>query len=124
MWLKLKKIITDLPDKIDPVELLKAKALICPFCKANHSYYGENGSNHHYYKNADKNGKTHTLLIHLNKYRWQKTACRCGKCGAMWTTEWYPVDHDYFTVEVGDDDNVEVWINNEEVGDDDGKGRA
>lgn len=108
-----------MPDKIDPVVLLKEKALICPFCKEKHAYYNEGGSYNRYHRDADKKGVTHKVFRFLNKYYWEKTKCVCGKCKCSWESEWYPSDHDFFKIEVGDNENIELYLDNKKVGDDD-----
>ena len=101
------KIITDLPDEIDPVVLIEKSKLSCPFCKTTKNccweYYNKKE------KMADKTGKHHKILIQMNKYKWARiTKIHCTKCGCEFDTGWYPVDHKMFEIPIEKNDKINI----------------
>ena len=106
----MSRIITDLPDDIDPVTLIKQKLWQCPICggKPKDLYYN------HDYERMDATGNIHKFIGRLNKYIWhQYYGLVCEKCGCEWDTGWYPADHKMFEITVdGDKDTVRDAVNN------------
>ena len=97
----MSRVITDLPDKIDPVVLIEKKMLTCPLC-------GGKPKEIKWYQRLetrrDANGKQHLWLMFLNKYEWHRySELICKQCGCKWDTGWYPADHKMFEIEVRDD---------------------
>lgn len=96
------KIITDLPDPIDPIVLIEEKMKECPICGNSKniempSWYDIKE------KKADKKGKHHFLFTFLNKYLWRKyIGIHCKKCGCTWDTVWFPVDREMFEIKLDD----------------------
>lgn len=107
----MSRTITDLPNDIDPVELIEKKMFTCPICgkntfKDNQFCYPDN-------KRMDANGKKHEILKNKNKYWWHRyKELKCKKCGCKWDTGWYPADHDMFKIVVeGDVTMVQDAVN-------------
>lgn len=102
----MSRIITDLPDIIDPVVLIKEKMLTCPLCggkrdidKYMSTYYNS--------ELRDANGKRHKWFTSLNKYMWHRyPELTCKQCGCKWDTGWYPADHKMFEIEIRDDEDA------------------
>lgn len=100
----MSRIITDLPDAIDPVVLIEKKMLTCPLCGSNDIKYCSYDCEY-----FDANGKHHKFLLYLNKYKWNRyPELTCKECGCKWDTGWYPADHKMFEVEVNCDKNVMI----------------
>ena len=91
--------IKELPDKIDPVIILERKMKTCPFC--NRVVNRKEGDDWSYDMMwADKNGINHKWKRKKNEFRWMRYNCICSKCGTEWTTDYVPLDNDYFKVYV------------------------
>ena len=96
--------ITDLPDSIDPVVLIKEKVLTCPIC-------GNRARNGIWYDEitmeADEFGKHHKFLRSNNKYIWkEKLDVKCEKCGCKWNTGLFPADHKMFEISIDGENNT------------------
>lgn len=97
------RIITDLPDNIDPIALIKEKIFTCPMC-------GERGEALSSIDKTlrDNHGKVHDGFLDWtfnlqkkDKYWWARySEVRCKSCGCRWDTGWYPVDHEMFEVDL------------------------
>ena len=103
----MSKIITDLPDEIDPVVLIEKSKLSCPFCK------GSSTTDWHWtaerYKYADKKGKHHNILTHKNKYEWKRIKkVHCKKCKCEFDTGWYPIDHKMFEIPIEKENEINI----------------
>lgn len=100
------KIITDLPDPIDPVALIEKKMKECPICGNDENVLSPPWYNIKI-KKADKRGIHHFFLFYLNKYTWNKyMEMHCTKCGCTWDTVWFPVDNEMFEIKL---DNKEIY---------------
>ena len=104
------RVITDLPDEFDPVELIWNKVHTCPICGGK---YTKDAWYHHDYDSRDAKGVHHKFRTYLNKYTWnQYYDLRCKECGCHWDTGWYPVDHKMFQITVdGDKDTLSTSVN-------------
>ena len=107
----MSRVITDLPNDIDPVELIEKKMFTCPVCGEN--AFDDNRFCYPDNKRMDANGKEHKILKNKNKYWWNRyKALKCTKCGCKWDTGWYPADHDMFKIIVeGDITMVQDAVN-------------
>ena len=93
------KTIVDLPDSLDPIPIIKKQMRTCPFCQTDEHIITYNI--YKQYKQADKEGKHHTIFTWLNKYEWVKdNHVKCTKCGTQWDTDWYPNSHEMFTIKI------------------------
>ncbi len=99
------RIITDLPDDLDPIILIRDKMLTCPICGTKIDW-----EKCYLRKDTcwmDSRGKEHTILESLNKYGWVRYKdLSCSKCGCKWDTGWFPGDRKMFQVEINDDKNT------------------
>lgn len=92
------KTVTDLPDEIDPVVLVRKYMKTCPFCNSR-----DHISCEHYEESfRDNEGIQHKILRYKNKYEWRKDKYECYECESKWETDWYPTDHKMFTVRIDD----------------------
>ena len=98
------KIITDLPDIIDPVILIEEKVRECPFCNSVKNIDKPQWRNT-LKQYADKRGVHHQIFTFLNKYLWKKYVdLHCTKCGCTWDTNWFPADREMFKISISDDE--------------------
>ncbi len=102
-------IIKDFPDSFDPVAIIEEEVKKCPFCKKTLAEsWGGKGKIPYFHSSsqyADKRGKVHIILRYKNKYLWRRYSnLKCGACGCEWDTNWYPVDHSMFEVEIRGED--------------------
>lgn len=106
----MSRVITDLPDELDPVELIFNKVHTCPICGGKYDKDTWSSSSYEY---RDAKGIYHRFRTHLNKYEWkQRYDLQCKKCGCHWDTGWYPVDHKMFQITVdGDKDTLSASVN-------------
>ena len=106
----MSRVITDLPDNLDPVTLIKEKLWKCPLCggKPKDIYYRQD------YECMDAIGKVHRFIRSLNKYMWyQDYGLKCERCSCEWNTGWYPADHKMFEIAVdGDENTIRDAVNN------------
>ena len=106
----MSKIITDLPDEIDPVVLIEKSKLSCPFCKGSSITDWYCGTEE--YKYADKKGKHHNILTYKNKYEWKRiTRVHCKKCKCVFDTGWYPIDHKMFEIPIEKENEININYN-------------
>ena len=98
------KIITDLPDIIDPVILIEKKVRECPFCKTD-KHVNKPQWRNTLKQYADKKGVHHKIFTFLNKYLWEKYIdLHCKECGCTWDTNWFPADREMFKISISDDE--------------------
>lgn len=103
----MSKVITDLPDEIDPIVLIEKSKLSCPFCKESSTtdWYSRDEK----YGFADKKGKYHNILIYKNKYKWKRIKkVHCQKCECEFDTGWYPIDHKMFEIPVKEENKINI----------------
>lgn len=102
----MSKVITDLPDEIDPVVLIEKSKVSCPFCKTSLTEWYRGKIK---YKYADKKGKHHNILTYKNKYEWKRIPkVYCTKCKCEFDTGWYPVDHKMFEIPVKEENEINI----------------
>lgn len=101
----MSRIITDLPDEMDPVSIIREKMWTCPLCGGNASHDRKWYNSERKY--CDAHGKHHEILEFLDKYLWEQCYdLECQDCGCKWDTGWYPIDHKMFHIKVKDEDDV------------------